>query len=288
MKIVFICTGNTCRSPMAKALMEKKARDRNLDIECSSKGIAAFTGDSVSENSVKAMKGYGIDISSHRASRLTHYDIDESDLLVCMTKAQATALSAFAEEKVTFLEGEIPDPYGMDEKAYKDCAEKIDKALDILIDNFSLDVTISPIGEDDVADIAEIEKDCFSTPWSENAIRDELTNEGARFCILRKDGEALGYMGMHIVLDECYIANIAVKKTARKQGFGAKLLEHSIKKAQNEGCSFISLEVRVSNLPAISLYKKYGFSCVGERKNFYTDPTENALIMTKFFSEVKE
>lgn len=285
MNIIFICTGNTCRSPMAQALTVKKAKQKGLDITCSSKGICAFTGDTANINAVEAMKEYGIDISSHRAGKLSVYDVDSADLLVCMAKEHAAFLSS-AKEKTFVLGGGIPDPYGMGIDAYKECARQIDTALDAFLDAFFPEIKISAITQDDVPLIAEIEKDCFSVPWSEKAIFDELGNESARFFILRKNGDAVGYMGMHIVLDECYVANLAVKRNARHQGLGEKLLCHCIETAKSEGCSFISLEVRVSNSPAISLYKKHGFSSVGERKNFYTDPAENALIMTKYFSEV--
>ena len=88
---------------------------------------------------------------------------------------------------------------------------------------------------------------------------------------------------MHIVLDECYIANVAVKSTHRKKGYGQLLIENALTVAEDNSCAFITLEVRISNSPAISLYEKCGFEKVGERKNFYSCPTENALIMTKYF-----
>ena len=90
---------------------------------------------------------------------------------------------------------------------------------------------------------------------------------------------------MHTVLDECYIANIAVKNKFRRRGIGEAILDSAEKEALSNNCSFISLEVRVSNAPAISLYEKRGYISQGQRKNFYSNPTENALIMTKTFSE---
>jgi ribosomal-protein-alanine N-acetyltransferase len=98
-------------------------------------------------------------------------------------------------------------------------------------------------------------------------------------------GEVAGYLGTHIVLDECYIANIAVREKFRRKGIADMLLSVGEKNATDKNCAFISLEVRVSNEKAIALYKKRGYNEVGERKNFYSDPTENALIMTKNFSE---
>ena len=90
---------------------------------------------------------------------------------------------------------------------------------------------------------------------------------------------------MHTVLDECYIANVAVRNKFRRLGIGASLLGTAEKAALYKNCSFISLEVRVSNTPAINLYEKHGYISQGQRKNFYSNPTENALIMTKTFSK---
>lgn len=135
----------------------------------------------------------------------------------------------------------------------------------------------------DIPLVAQIEKECFSSPWSEDGLRSELKNSSAEFFVLEAEGTLAAYMGMHIVLDECYIANVAVKNNFRKRGLGQLLVNNALAVAEEKDCAFITLEVRVSNQPAISLYEKCGFERLGERKNFYSSPTENALIMTKYF-----
>lgn len=145
------------------------------------------------------------------------------------------------------------------------------------------DFVIRKMTAEDVPAVAEIEKECFSSPWTQNGLLNETLNPSAEFFVLERDKTVAAYMGMHIVLDECYIANIAVKSEYRKQGFGKSLVENALSVAKKKGCSFITLEVRVSNRPAISLYEKCGFEGIGERKDFYSAPTENALIMTKYF-----
>lgn len=145
------------------------------------------------------------------------------------------------------------------------------------------DFIIRKMTAEDVSAVAEIEKQCFSSPWTAQGLLSETENPSAAFFVLEKDEEICAYMGMHIVLDECYIANVAVKSSCRKQGYGRRLVENALFTAKERDCTFISLEVRKSNLPAISLYEKCGFEKVGERKNFYSSPTENALIMTKYF-----
>lgn len=284
MKILFICTGNTCRSPMAEALMKKKCPDK-YDTEISSCGLCAFSGDSATPESIAVMQDYGIDLSSHRARPFNAYMADAYDIFCVMTENHATALSQIIpKEKILILGGGIPDPYGLGIDAYKKCANLIDKAIATLLAKYNK-TEISPITEDDIAEIAEIEKECFSTPWSEDALRSELSNDGAVFLKAVTDGEISGYIGMHTVLDECYIANIAVKNKFRRRGIGEAILDSAEKEALSKNCSFISLEVRVSNAPAISLYEKRGYISQGQRKNFYSNPTENALIMTKTFSE---
>lgn len=142
--------------------------------------------------------------------------------------------------------------------------------------------TIKKMSADDVPFVAEIEKECFSLPWSEEGLTSELSNEKAHFYVLKSCGTVAAYMGMHIVIDECYIANVAVKNGFRNQGFGIALIQNAVSVAANEKCSFITLEVRKSNFKAVNLYQKCGFELLGERKNFYSEPKENALIMTKY------
>ena len=142
-------------------------------------------------------------------------------------------------------------------------------------------MNILPMEKKHIADVARLEKECFSEPWSEEGLSAELTKEEAHFFVCENDGILAGYMGMHIILDECYVTNVAVFHSFRRKGIGEALVKHCIRKAADENCSFISLEVRVSNAAAISLYEKLGFLAVGERKNFYSHPQENGLIMTK-------
>lgn len=284
MKILFLCDGNTCRSPVAEAVMNKKAFEHGLDIVSESAGLQAFSGDEANEYSVKAAGRLGVDISCHRSRKFSPYMAEEYDLFVVMTSEQKKALREFiAEEQIYILADSITDPYGENEEAYCECAEKISEGIDRLITELSL--KISPMVHSHIDGVALIEKECFSTPWTKDGIESELSNENARFFVAEYMGETAGYLGMHIVLDECYIANVAVREKFRRKGIADKLLSVGEEKAKEESCAFISLEVRVSNEKAIALYKKRGYNEVGIRKNFYSDPTENALIMTKNFSE---
>lgn len=287
MTITFVCTGNTCRSAMAEGICKRLIADRKIkNIFCQSCGLGAFTGDSASPLAVWAARMHGADISDHRSRQINQYIFDGTDLMVCMTKAHKQAIMTLNPKfKVIVPEPEISDPYGGDEDVYSACADQIESFVSRLLD--ALTAEIKPMSAEHVSDIAEIEKLCFSAPWTEKGIAEELDNENARFLVAQSGKNVLGYIGVHEVCGEAYIDNIAVRPDYRRLGIGEKLLKTAQENAFGRKCEFITLEVRRSNEKAISLYKKLGYQTAGERKNFYTNPAEDAVIMTLKECDIK-
>ena len=274
MNILFVCTGNTCRSPIAMGYLRAKNTQNINALSC---GLFV-DGSAVSQNSVLAMNEIGIDISSHISKQITKADIENADRIICMSHSHKLSLESIGVTNAETLGDGIFDPYGKDLDAYRLCRDQIIKEIDKLFPN----VVVSQIEPRHIKDIAKLEKECFSTPWSEQTIEDAFKT-GTRFFVAQKNNSVLGYVGISAILDEGYITNVAVFPEARQQGVASALLNSLFEFAKENGLSFISLEVRESNNPAISLYNKFGFKTEGKRKNFYSAPQEDALIMTKRF-----
>lgn len=139
---------------------------------------------------------------------------------------------------------------------------------------------ISDVREELIARIAEIERECFSLPWTEKTLRAQLDKERCVFLAACEGETVLGYVGLSHVLDEGYISNVAVAPAYRRQGVAGALVAELIRRARALRLAFLTLEVREGNAPAVALYAKHGFRVVGRRKNYYEKPREDALLMT--------
>ena len=133
---------------------------------------------------------------------------------------------------------------------------------------------------DDVIQVAALEKACFADPWSLASLMYEAVNTHAVYLVAAHGQEILGYIGMRYVLDEGHMTNLAVGHFHRRGGVGRALLSELISHACGQGLAFITLEVRASNAPALALYGHLGFAQAGLRRRYYSNPPEDAVLMT--------
>ena len=129
--------------------------------------------------------------------------------------------------------------------------------------------------------IMEVEKKCFTAPWTRNMFLSEMYNENTALFVLMEDDAIVGYISLYQVLDEIHVNNVAIDPDCQRRGYASFIMENVIQLAYELSAVSITLEVRSSNLPAIGLYKKYGFEKLGVRKDYYKKPKEDAIIMTK-------
>lgn len=280
MRVLFVCSGNTCRSPMAEGYLSSK----NIKgIEVSSAGFMS-EGERVSKNAEAVMNEIGIDISAH-TSRLISKECTAYEKIFCMGESHRLALisAGFSQGKITVLGGGVSDPFGGSLTVYRQCRDEIISAVNsALYGGEILPFAILPAEKADIPAIAELESECFTCPWSENAILESMEHNTVFFKAVHNK-KTVGYISVTAVSDEGYINNIAVKGDCRNMGIGSVLLDRAVTFSHKRRLEFISLEVRASNATAISLYKNAGFINAGTRKNFYDNPKEDGIIMTRRF-----
>ena len=146
-------------------------------------------------------------------------------------------------------------------------------------------IVIRPMTIDDVDGVFEVEKNCFEHYWSKGEFEKEMKNDVARYLVADIDGKIVGYVGIWFVAGEGHIKNVAVHSDYRGQKIGDILIKHLVKICKDNNIFAMTLEVRVSNIVAQNLYKKYGFKLAGIRKEYYSDNKEDAMIM---WSQLKE
>ena len=144
--------------------------------------------------------------------------------------------------------------------------------------------TVYRLQKEHLASVAEMERVCFSQPWSEKALELLLGDDGVGFVCLA-EGVVTAYGGMMLNPWEGQVTNIATHPSYRRQGYGKAVTEALLKEAEAKGVEQVSLEVRISNAGAIALYEGLGFEAVGRRKGFYQNPREDALVMIKTFGK---
>ncbi len=147
-------------------------------------------------------------------------------------------------------------------------------------------IVIEVMAQNDIEGVFQVEKNCFRDYWSKESFQKELKNDVARYLVAKIDDKVVGYIGIWLVLDEGHITNVAVHEDYRGIKIGDKLVKSMIEKCKENNIVAMTLEVRVSNVVAQNLYKKYGFKLSGIRKEYYSDNKEDAMIMWNDIKEV--
>jgi [ribosomal protein S18]-alanine N-acetyltransferase len=140
-------------------------------------------------------------------------------------------------------------------------------------------LTFEPMTADDLDEVMEIERNAFTSPWTRSMYLSEIEKGEGCYLTARSNGAMFGYGGVLLILDEAHVMTLAVEEPKRRRGLGARLFLELMCRAEPMGARFFTLEVRKSNHAAIELYARFGFQIMGERKNYYLDNFENALIM---------
>ena len=146
-------------------------------------------------------------------------------------------------------------------------------------------IIVRAMTADDIDQVVEIEEEAFSSPWTRKGFEESLAYDYSRFYVATNDKQVVGYIGTYCMFDDVDITNVAVRENCRRKGVANKLLEAVLGYSLEKKLSYINLEVRPSNIPARKLYEKYGFEEIGIRKNFYTKPVEDGIIMQKDMSK---
>ncbi len=143
-----------------------------------------------------------------------------------------------------------------------------------------MSLVIEPMRPEDLDEVDAIERHSFKTPWPAQVFLDELAREWARVDIAREDRAIVGFCNYWLVKDEVHLLAVATHPDRRRAGIGRRLMDHLLALARARASTLVTLEVRRTNRPAISLYEQLGFAPVGVRRAYYAEDAEDALVMT--------
>ena len=310
-KMIFVCTGNICRSPMAQGFALREAEERGLCVDIASAGTSALDGMPASRNAVQACAEREIDITAHRAAQVDPAADSDDTLYICMTSQHVQWLRRVAglpAERLVLLGSGVPDPYGGDINVYRRTRDIIEMEVRELFDSLEGQLArrgetpknaaahtflqdddpepdmmpvITDMQEADLPDVAAIERRCFSDPWSLSALAESMEDPCARLMVALYGGEVCGYVCIMLTDENGYIPRVCVLPAYRRRGVATALMDAAEAAARVFGCTTLTLEVRESNSAAIALYESLGFEPLGKRPGFYTDPIEAAIVMSR-------
>jgi ribosomal-protein-alanine acetyltransferase len=277
MTILFLCTGNTCRSPMAAVLFAALCPEYTIF----SAGLAAADGLPASVHMQTIARERGFDLSVHKSRQVTPDLLSQADLLVCLSASHARGIAPFAASaNIRILGGGITDPYGGSLESYRACAAQIEAALPALAAALRCPARIVPAEEAHIPAIAQLQQAVFYPPASEAVLRQKFGGEHAHFLSALLDGALAGFLGWDEISGETFVDDLAVFPQYQRQGIASALMAQMETAAILRGSEKIHLETRESNAAARALYQARGYRVVGCRKGFYQCPEEDAVLMT--------
>jgi ribosomal-protein-alanine N-acetyltransferase len=269
---------------MAEALFAQMCAGVDLSVEVASAGLAVIPGEPAASLMTQTARRFNLSdrLAAHRSKAAVNALLAKFDLIVCMSANHLHGLSySVPLEKLRLLGGGIPDPFGGDARDYDICANQIAAYLPSILREISgCPCEIRAMTADDLPDVVRLDHLCFSVPWREEDLHRMFMRKEACALVAVRHGQAIAFAGASQVLDQADVSHIAVHPDWRKQGIANALLARMHVCLVMRGCHEIQLEVRQSNEAAIALYRRHGYTTVGCRKNYYTKPAEDAVLMT--------
>ena len=283
MNCLFVCTGNTCRSPMAAAYYNHYTKNRG-GAQAASCGLRAIEGGALSAGAAAALELAGI-CPEHSSRPFTAVPAAEYDVIYGMTRAHCASLAeGFPQyaEKIKAFPFDIPDPFGGNDEEYRVCLRHIICGIIIIAqkdENIAYEVI--PASHSFIDEMLDIENACFTDPWSRDSLVTHLANEDCVFLAAKdkESGALAGFCGMRIAGGEAEIYTVTVLPGHRRRGIGRQMIGTLLELAAASQTESIFLEVRESNAAAVALYESFGFEIYGKRKKYYKKPVENAVLM---------
>jgi len=279
MNILFLCTGNTCRSPMAAALFSRMAH-----VDTESAGLYAAEGQPAAAHMLALAEEYHVNINGHRSRLVSFEMLEQAEFIVCLSAAHAMRVKDHAaHEKIRVLGGGIADPFGGSLEEYRACAEEMNAAMPSLRKDIFCPCRMVPAREEHLPAFVALQRAVFCPPASEERLRERLEAPRAHTLTALLGDEVAGYISVDEISGEAFVDDVAVFPKYQRRGVGSALLARAEAGAILRGCEKIHLEAR-EHSPARALYAARGYREVGRRKDMYESPIEDGILMTLFVS----
>ena len=292
-RILLVGTSDTIYLPICARVLECMFRQKGWDVQVRSCGFFALNGQLCSPSVLRVAGEMGIDLSDHTATHITGDLMLWADLILPQNESIFRGLRQYLNKDVT----KVGKPMGFEQPGSKNLEEYRELRSEVIAycnrlvrklmaqhreeKKVNKQAEIRTVTLQEVSQVRRLEELCFSHPWSEQGIADELANPDGYFCGAFEGDSLVGYGSLWAVLGQATINNIAVDPAYRKQGLGSRVLQAMEDYCVEHQMESITLEVRSQNLAARKLYEKHGFEQNGCRKGFYRDPPDDGVIMTK-------